>query len=131
MTWHLIFRFTNYVSINCSRRFVVCSREGGELILCESCPRAYHVACLGLDAVPKGALALSAPTPSSYVIRQCSTVGVDLIVLHVISKGYKCEISKYNLTATMKYHVKMVKKTAATRRKSLGSSRATFFEGVR
>ncbi|KAJ9186226.1 hypothetical protein P3X46_005753 [Hevea brasiliensis] len=28
--------------------------DGGDLIFCESCPRAFHLACLGLQCVPNG-----------------------------------------------------------------------------
>lgn len=29
-------------------------RDGGELFICDLCPKAYHPHCLGLDGVPKG-----------------------------------------------------------------------------
>uniref|UniRef100_A0A453TEW5 PHD-type domain-containing protein n=1 Tax=Aegilops tauschii subsp. strangulata TaxID=200361 RepID=A0A453TEW5_AEGTS len=32
----------------------ICS-DGGELLLCDSCPRAFHRECVGLSCVPKGA----------------------------------------------------------------------------
>ncbi|XBI05639.1 hypothetical protein VPH35_133785 [Triticum aestivum] len=32
----------------------ICS-DGGELLLCDSCPRAFHRECVGLSSVPKGA----------------------------------------------------------------------------
>ncbi len=28
--------------------------DGGELVLCDRCPRSYHVACLGLAETPPG-----------------------------------------------------------------------------
>jgi hypothetical protein len=28
--------------------------DGGELVLCDGCPAAYHQDCLGLDSVPAG-----------------------------------------------------------------------------
>ncbi|KAJ8599245.1 hypothetical protein CTAYLR_006223 [Chrysophaeum taylorii] len=33
----------------------VCSR-GGELLCCDSCPRAFHLDCVGLDSIPAGDL---------------------------------------------------------------------------
>eukprot|EP01083_Nonionella_stella_P133653 406355_1 len=29
-------------------------KNGGKLLLCESCPRSYHLECLGLDEIPRG-----------------------------------------------------------------------------
>ncbi|XP_013387155.1 chromodomain-helicase-DNA-binding protein 4 [Lingula anatina] len=29
-------------------------QEGGDIILCDNCPRSYHLKCLELDAVPRG-----------------------------------------------------------------------------
>ena len=43
----------SHTALGCQDYCAVCSKAG-ELVCCDSCPRAYHLACVSLKRVPRG-----------------------------------------------------------------------------
>lgn len=52
--------------------------DGGELVLCDSCPKAWHLACAGLSSVPSGLPPLPTFLVTLHLKQSCLPFGFAL-----------------------------------------------------